>query len=696
MNLSSVLAFLAFAMLVALGTYLAGARWARAHQSAQLERANAELARRLRELFLLQELTYLLSESFQFERIAEQIARYLVRFLDAQGAMVVLADQRGGELRVAAAEGSLAGLLERAFPGPQTGLVAAALTREKLETADDITPTELLPGLEARRAAVAPLRAHGVITGAIVAVDTPDAFGPDHLRLLSTVAAHAAVVLTNAQLFDKLRAGKEQWEGTFDALADGIAVLDDGGRIQRANRALAGLLGRSLPSVVGCDLAHELLGRPSDLAGLYEAARRGERIAPVTQRSEALQRIFRIGAAPMQEEESRGWLVVLIEDVTEQTAFEAQMIQHEKMAAIGQLVSGVAHELNNPLTSVSGLAELLLEQPATSPSTKEQLRIIHEQAERAGKIVRNLLTFARQGPAEVASVDVNDVVRRTALLLEYEVRLQQVDLVTELPPEPVVVRADRMQLQQVVVNLVTNAVQAVATNPPERPRQVLVRTRRHQDRVAIDVEDTGPGVPEELTSRIFTPFFTTKEPGVGTGLGLAITYGILARHGGTLAVREAPGGGALFVAELPAAVRASGLVRVGDRGSGALPPAAASHRVLLVDGDPAVQRMISMLFSSDGHIVEAARDGTHAVELLAQGSYDLVIADPRTDVAGQLFAETLLARWPGLMRRAIFATADVRPETEEWLRRLGGRYVHKPVNVRQLRAAAAELLDVMD
>ncbi len=694
MNPGSVLAFLVFAALVALGAYLAGARWARAHRSAQLERANAELARRLRELFLLQELSYLLSESLEFERIAEQIARYLVRFLDAQGAMVMLADEGGGGLRVAAAEGSLVGLLGRAFPASETGLVAAALTRAKLEVADGVTPTDLLPGLATRRAAVAPLRAHGVTTGAIVAVDAPDPFGPDHLRLLSTVAAHAAVVLTNARLVDRLRAGKEQWESTFDALADGIAVLDDRGRIQRANRALAALLGRSLPSVVGLDLAQELLGRPSDLAGLLQAAQRGERIAPVTQRSEALRRVFRIGAAPMQGEASQGSLVVLVEDVTEQKAFEAQMIQHEKMAAIGQLVSGVAHELNNPLTSVSGLAELLLEQSATPAPTKEHLRIIHEQAERAGTIVRNLLTFARPGPAEVAPVDVSDVVRRTALLLEYEVRLRQVDLVTELPPEPVVVRGDRMQLQQVVVNLVTNAVQAVATNPPDRPRRVLVRVRWEADRAVIDVEDTGPGVPEELASRVFTPFFTTKEPGVGTGLGLAISYGIMERHGGTLDAKRAPAGGALFVAQLPAAPRTSGSFRDGDLAPGTHPATTAGRRVLLVDGDPAVQRMISMVFAGDGHLVEAARDGAHAVELLAHGTYDLVIADPRTDVAGEMFAETLRARWPGLMRHAIFATADVRPETEEWLRRLGGRYVHKPVNARQLRAAAAELLEM--
>jgi two-component system NtrC family sensor kinase len=691
-TLGSVLALLAFAALVALGAYLAGARWGRAHQAAELGRANAELSRRLRELFLLQELSYLLSESLQFARIVEQIARYLVRFLDVQGAMVVVTDEHGDALQVAAAEGSLSGLRGRTFPGPQTGMIAAALTREKLEVADGLTPTELLPGLEVRRAAVAPLRAHGLTAGAIVAVDAPEAFGPDPLRLLSTVAAHAAVVLTHARLFEQLRTGKEEWESTFDAMTDGIAVLDAHGSIQRANRALSAILGRRLPSVVGCDLARELLGNPSDLTELYEAVRRGERTAPLTRRSEALRRAFRISAASMQGETSSGWLVVLVEDVTEQKAFEMQMIQHEKMAAVGQLVSGVAHELNNPLTSVCGLAELLVEQAATPPATKAHLRVIHEQAERAGKIVRNLLTFARPGTAEVEAVDVSEVVRRTALLLEYEVRLQQVDLAIEAPPEPLVVRADRMQLQQVVVNLVTNAVQAVATNPPNRPRRVTVRARRHEDRVAIDVEDSGPGVPEELVSKILTPFFTTKDPGVGTGLGLAITYGILERHGGTLEVRRAPGGGARFVADLPAAARGGVSPRDGDGAPRAHPAAGAGHRVLLVDGDPAVQRMISALFSSDGHQVDAARDGAHAVELLAQGSYDLVIADPRADVGGQMFAETLRARWPGLVSRAIFATADVRPETEDWLRRLGGRYVHKPVNARQLRREAAEVL----
>ncbi len=696
-NLSPALVLL-IAAVAGVGAYWAGSRWSRAHAAAELARANAELAGRLRELFLLQEITYLLSESLDPDRIAEQIARYLVRFSDATGAMVVLREETGDRLRVAGAEGSLAPLAGQEVPEAHAGLIALAINQQKLEVAEPAAAGALWPGLDVRRAAIAPLRARGAASGTIVAVDPARPFGPDQLRLLSTVAAHAAAVLTNARLFDLVRLGKVEWESTFDALADGIAVVDGEGRIRRANRALAELLGQPLPAVIGAGLAEELFGRASSLAGLLQAVGRGERLAPLTQHSERLRRILRISAAPMQGTESAGWSVALIEDVTEQRAFETQMIQHEKMAAVGQLVSGVAHELNNPLTSIAGLAELLLEQPQPTPRTKEHLKIIYEQAERASRIVRNLLTFARQGPAEITLVDLTDIARRTALLLEYELRLQQVELRSELSAEPVTVRADRMQLQQVLVNLLTNAVQAVAQNPPERPRRITVRTAAQADRAFFEVEDTGPGVPEELASQIFTPFFTTKEPGQGTGLGLAISYSIIERHGGTLRVERAPGGGAHFIAQLPLAAGIAE-VRPGDRISGTYrawprgPAARPGLQVLLVDGDPAVQRMITALFSADGYLVEPARDGPHALKLLEGGAYDVVIADPREPVsATEVFGDALARQRPDLRARTIFTPADVRPETESWLKELGFRYLHKPVNAGQLRAAVAELL----
>ena len=173
-----------------------------------------------------------------------------------------------------------------------------------------------------------------------------------------------------------------------------------------------------------------------------------------------------------------GSVVILIEDVTEQRILEAQIIQNDKMASIGQLVSGVAHELNNPLTSIAGLAELLLERPPHPELPREHLRVIHEQAERAGRIVRNLLTFARKGVPEQTAVDLNDVVSRTSLLIVYELQLHGIELELELSPDPVVVLGDRYELQQVLLNLVTNAVQAVAGLEEGRPRVITLSTTR--------------------------------------------------------------------------------------------------------------------------------------------------------------------------------------------------------------------------
>ncbi|OGU06191.1 MAG: hypothetical protein A2W29_07295 [Gemmatimonadetes bacterium RBG_16_66_8] len=231
---------------------------------------------------------------------------------------------------------------------------------------------------------------------------------------------------------------------------------------------------------------------------------------------------------------------------------------------------------------------------------------------------------------------------------------------------------------------------------------MVLRTRQDPERVVLEVEDTGSGVAPEHEAQIFAPFFTTKDPGQGTGLGLSLSYAIVERHGGSLAVGRGTEGGALFTMRLPASRPSGASTRISGtapRTSGA-PPAApvvahdprAGRAVLLVDGDPAVRRMITVLFSSDGHHVEAARDAAHGIALLGEQTFDLVIADPRAGVsAGESFADVLLARWPALRERTILATADVRPETEEWLKKLGCRYFRKPFNARDLRAAAGEV-----
>jgi len=658
-------------------------------------RAAEELNRRLSELFSLQELSYVLSDSLELDRIVEQVVRYAVRFLDAQGALLALAGEPPIDvLRVAASEGTLASLRGRTIAADDPGLVARSISREHLELVRNSggEPMRLVGDVEANAAAAVPLRAHGVVIGTLVIADPREGvFVSDDLRLLSTLATHAAVVIANARFFEMVRRAKEQWETAFDALSEGIAVVDGEGRVRRANRSLAALLGSPLPAVIGSHLCEALIGKSHALMGLLDAARRGEHPPALVARSERLGSTMRVNAARIPSATQDQSVVVLVEDVTDQQVMETQLIQSEKLAAVGQLVSGVAHELNNPLTSIAGLSEFLLEQKEISKKDRGHLKVIHEQAERAGRIVRNLLTFARKEPAERSPVDLNDVIQRTLQLMEYDLKIADVEVHRDLRPALSHVLGDLHSLQQVVLNLLTNAAQAVAENRPGLPRSITVSTWS-DDLVHLRVADTGPGINDVVAQNVFTPFFTTKEPGKGTGLGLSITYTIVENHGGRITVERPSTGGAAFRVDLPP-VRADASAPAPP----IRPPAPAlphtKRTVLLVDDDLAVRRMVKALFGRDGHAVEVAHNPQHALELAQRGGFDLIIVDARaaTRGGGKLFVEELVARLPALRDRTIVATGDVGVATEETLTRLGLRYVRKPFNLRDLRDEAARL-----
>ena len=670
----------------------------RADSEQERRRATDELNRRLSELFSLQELSYILSESLQLERIIEQVVRYAVRFLDARGALVALQGEGAEPIRVAAADGTLTDLKGQVVPPDDEGLVARSLGRDRFELVRDSAggPTRLLGDLEASSAASVPLRAHGVVVGTLVVTDPRGgSFAPEDIRLLSTVATHAAVVIANARFFEMVRRAKDQWETAFDALSEGIAVVDEAGGVRRANRSLAEMLGGPLPKLIGVQLG-QALGQSDELRAVLDAARRDERPPPLVTRSDVLGRTLRINAARIAGTTPEQSVVVLVEDVTDQQVMESQLIQSEKLAAVGQLVSGVAHELNNPLTSIAGLSEFLLEQKDLGPKDRGHLKVIHEQAERAGRIVRNLLTFARKGPAERSFVDLNELLHRTLMLMSYDLRLKDIavekNLATDLPG----VLGDRHALQQVVLNLLTNAAQAVSDNPPERPRTVAVHTWS-DGAVHLRIADSGPGIPPDVQAQLFTPFFTTKEPGQGTGLGLSISYSIVEAHGGRITVEQPAEGGAAFRVDLPAALPPEdGDLRLPDaaapaRGRRAKAAASQPRSILVVDDDPAIQRVVQALFGREGHVVEIATDAAHGFALVAGRSYDLIIADARVAGEGRLFVEELLDRDPTLKDRTLVATGDVRPTTERALERLGLRYVRKPFNLRDLRDEAARV-----
>ena len=652
-------------------------RRALAEAGRQRDETAAQLDRRISELFSLRELSYVLSESLELEHIVDQVARYAARFLQADGSIVVLGEPGGSMLEVVAAEGALAG--HRSAASTATGsLVATAIERGRIEVAQEVENRDVtvFGTIRARSAAVVPLRLHGERIGAIAVTERQGGpFTTEDLWLLSTVATNASVALANSRLFAIVEQGRREWETAFNALREGIAVIGPGGAIQRANSSLARLAGLTEAELIGRNFRELVFGDMETAAALIEAAHEGESPPPVVLRPEGRDRFLRLTIAPLETGHDRaGSMVALVEDVTEQRSMEAQLFQNEKMAAIGQLVSGVAHELNNPLTSIAGLTELLLERDVGGDAPRQHLRIIHEQAGRAGRIVKNLLTFVRTGTTEQSPVDVNDVVARTTMLVAYEIRLREIELVTELHPLPAVVMGDPHELQQVLLNLLTNAVQAIAGLPPGRLRRITIETARVEDRVILAVRDTGDGVPAEHVANLFTPFFTTKPAGQGTGLGLSLSYGLIQAHAGTLAYEEGPEGGAEFTIELPAADLPAGRVTP--------QPPERKRRILIVDDDATAHRVIAALFTAERYRVESARNGAEGMAMAAATDYDLVIADATLAApSGRPFVQ------------------ELRESDARWAERLiavGGRNedrrVSKPFDLRRLRSLADEVL----
>jgi signal transduction histidine kinase/ActR/RegA family two-component response regulator len=368
---------------------------------------------------------------------------------------------------------------------------------------------------------------------------------------------------------------------------------------------------------------------------------------------------------------------------------EDALRQSEKLATMGQLLAGVAHELNNPLTVISGYAGML--KSTLTGTTLEQSALQIEQASyRCSRIVRNFLALARKHPPERRRVALNRVVTEALELLAYPFGLDNVQAELDLAADMPELWADAHQLQQVIVNLLTNAHQAMRESPL---RRLTIATRHDTARsmVLLQVTDTGPGIPADVQARIFEPFFTTKPVGHGTGLGLSLCLGIVEGHGGTLRVDGRPGLGAVFTVELPvgpAAVEPLGREPEGQAVIG-------SQTILVVDDEPAVAHLVADMLRLDGHAVDAAVSVASALEQLAARRYDLIITDIRMpDVDGPGLYRELSARFPDRRPRFVFMTGDLLgPTTRDFLESTQAPCLAKPFDLAAIRRVVIQALN---
>jgi two-component system NtrC family sensor kinase len=387
---------------------------------------------------------------------------------------------------------------------------------------------------------------------------------------------------------------------------------------------------------------------------------------------------------------SRGQLEQTVETLK---TTQAQLIQSEKLSGIGQFVAGVAHELNNPLTSVMGFSELLA-RADKDPQHRRHLELIHKSAQRCQKIVQSLLSFARRHQPERKLSDVNSLVETTVDFLQYQLRTSNIEVVTRLDPGLPQTMLDPHQIQQVFLNILNNARQAIEGHRPNG--RVTIITERAGANVRVVLQDNGPGIADENLSKLFDPFFTTKEVGKGTGLGLSLCYGIVKEHGGTIQVRSKPGEGATFIVELPliSSAEETGVKPEASMGERPLMREGAGRKVLVIDDEEAILEMMREELSQNGYEVDVARDGESALKRLGQTPYDLTLCDWKMPgLNGQQIYEQVRVLNPALSERMVFITGDViNDSAQKFLRERKKVCLSKPFSLMEFREAIGEAM----
>jgi two-component system, NtrC family, sensor kinase len=638
--------------------------------------------RLLWELQTINEIADGIARSLEVDDILMGALQRLQNALGLAGGAIRLHDEMTGEYEVAAVVGQQAvrrvwttygGEVER--PSEQVIATRRGVIFEDL--AEMVSP-ETAATLPVRSAMSVPMLAGDELVGTLTVSDgAPRRFTVEDQRVLTTIASQIGVAVQNARLHARVRRAKQEWERTFDAIADPIAVFDARGEVLRGNAALADHVGRPLTALAGLTCRDVgFCGGGCPVCAVMRAG--GEATHAEVSRADG--QIFSVTTFPVAGGPDGAAVVQVAKNVTEEIvrsrrmrqlgeeltaanrrsmtslvqlkAAQAQLLQAEKLSAIGQLVAGVAHELNNPLTSIIGYAQLLEEEVRESPGAVrdmqrlgQDVRRIAEESDRAAKIVRNLLAFARRQSAARAAHDPVDIFERTLLLREYALGSSGISLERHfergLPP----VFADPNQLQQALLNLVLNAEQAMRGRVLKVLR-VGARFDAGTGSVELYVGDTGHGIESTNLTRIFDPFFTTRDVGEGTGLGLSICYGIVRDHGGQIVVDSTPGAGTTFSLLLPARVEAP----------------ACHGEVLIAHAEGGDSQVVGAALVGWGYDVATVSTTSEALDRYARGGVHVLFVDTafvRSDTAAWRAARHRDASRAPLILMGLCEDADV-------------------------------------
>ncbi|HMQ31352.1 MAG TPA: response regulator [Chloroflexaceae bacterium] len=661
------------------------------------ERLTSSLQQRVQELTVLYRIGRSVTGLMDQEQLLARIVEASVYITQAEEGFLLLHDFEQSELYLRAAK-NLGEQRAQSLRIPVDDTLAGQVVRTgkpvRLDQVRAGVALKVKTDFLVRAILQVPLMVGEQVIG-VLAVDNRQSdrpFSENDQYLLATLADFAAIAIENARLYEQVKQSEQRYRDLFANAYDLIFMLDRELKITSINKVGQQLTGYAVEELTGRPLW--ALCSPDSWRAAEPVLRellQGRSVQPFELellRRDQEQVFLEVSAQVMLNGTGVKGIHCIARNLTDRRRLEQQLIQSEKLSAIGQLVAGVAHELNNPLTSVSGYAQLLLRDQRLPDEPRQDIEQIHAQSERAAKIVQNLLIFAREHKPERRMVSINEVLRSALALQSYQLKVDNIGVSLELDPALPATTADPHQLQQVFLNLITNARYAMVEKGVRgllTLRTGLAPAPDGSPAIRVEVADSGVGIPEWNLQKIFNPFFTTKPVGQGTGLGLSICFGIVREHEGQIWAESQHGVGTRVYITLPIKVQEEAPDAPAPE-RGPAEEVESSLSVLVVDDEEPVVRLMSRLLRDLGHRPTVVTSGEAALDRIGSEPYDLILCDVKMPgLNGFALAAAIRERDADLADRLVFITGDtLSPNTRTALEQSGNQFLPKPFSIEQL------------
>jgi len=591
-----------------------------------------ETKKRLNEITILYEMMKVSASSLSLDKMLEETIDCLNSFLKFETLGILLVEDNTNKLvpHPASYKGfpmSNIGKLGLSVGKGITGWVAEK--GEPLLVNDVREDSRYICGDESIRSEMCvPLKVGQKVMGVIDAqCKALNAFSEDDLRLLNIAGGQIATLIENIRLYEEVKQSEEKYRTVVEGALEGVLVVGEDFRVKYVNERLAEILDHPRKELIGVDFRNYLDDESKQLVtDRYVRRQRGEEVPPRYDfnvlRKNGEVRNVEISSTVIKDLKENVSTIAFIKDITEKKKMEEQLLQSEKLRALGEMASGVAHDFNNALAAILGNTQLLL-YTAKDEELRETLRTIEKVSKDAAQTVRRLQDFTKKGVRqELFKLDLNSIVKDAMEISKPKwkdevqgkgIHVEMVSSFEEIPP----VEGNASELREVISNIIFNAIEAMP-----RGGEIAIRTFRKKEGVYIQISDTGTGMTEEVRKKVFEPFFTTK-PFSNTGLGLSMSYGIIKRFGGEIDVESSVGKGTTFTISLPMGVEAREEV---------IPPSlivkeGSQAKILVIDDEESVRSVLSRILSQINHQVTVAENGEEGIRLFKEQGFDIVLTD---------------------------------------------------------------------